>query len=365
MKKGGRLASYRHGDRAEDLGVVLLQSFCAVANVPRQEDWGVFDAIATVLRQEGKLLFAESSFLIQFKSSGGKKFSFTGAKLDSLRSQDLPLFVASVNLAAASIELYPIAPALDDGGYDPATFIFHIEKQEKYYISSDVFNVYIGPPALSWNLSDTSSPEFQGNTSRLLLIWLNILKNYVQRTKLGSFDKIIWSVNKAPDVARYVNRSHTRDEHEAIQISANSMEWLMIQAFSNDSLVMPVIQIVDWFAERGMQIDDTLLRHRLMQIQMETIISEAMKKHSDACAAHALLLIPSEGDTISFWVGNPNRMKRFIGNADELAAMGFKIITNESDNSATLIDVASPWIDESKVKFLRMDGSAILYHEII
>ena len=53
---GKRIRNYRTGDRAEDLGIFLFKAFCAIAPIPRQEDFGLADAVATLLRSEGKVL---------------------------------------------------------------------------------------------------------------------------------------------------------------------------------------------------------------------------------------------------------------------------------------------------------------------
>jgi len=63
----GRLGrNLREGHRAEALGVELLRALCAVAPVPQSEDIG-FDAVATVLRLDGRFLTAEHSFCVQTK----------------------------------------------------------------------------------------------------------------------------------------------------------------------------------------------------------------------------------------------------------------------------------------------------------
>jgi len=46
--------------------VELLRALCAVAPVPQSEDIG-FDAVATVLRLDGRFLTAEHSFCVQTK----------------------------------------------------------------------------------------------------------------------------------------------------------------------------------------------------------------------------------------------------------------------------------------------------------
>ncbi len=83
-----RIANYRSGDRAEALGIVLLQSFCAVAPVPRQEDFGLVDAVATLLRREGRMLYAEDSFSVQFKSRTEKVIEYRDKRFMALLAQD-------------------------------------------------------------------------------------------------------------------------------------------------------------------------------------------------------------------------------------------------------------------------------------
>jgi len=65
----GRLrTSFRSGNLAEDLGLLLLKGIAAVADVPRTEDVGL-DAIATLLRRasDGNC-YAEDGFVVQLKS---------------------------------------------------------------------------------------------------------------------------------------------------------------------------------------------------------------------------------------------------------------------------------------------------------
>ncbi len=78
---GKRIRNYRAGDRAEDLGIFLLKAFCAVAPIPRQEDFGLADAVATLLRAEGRFWYAEDSFLVQFKSRTEKNLTLKGPVL--------------------------------------------------------------------------------------------------------------------------------------------------------------------------------------------------------------------------------------------------------------------------------------------
>jgi len=99
----GRLArNLREGHRAETLGVELLRGFCAIALVPQAEDVG-FDAVATVLRADGRFLQAEHSFCVQFKARSVTEIAYDDAAYKWLRSLVLPLFLGSVDLKKRDI----------------------------------------------------------------------------------------------------------------------------------------------------------------------------------------------------------------------------------------------------------------------
>jgi hypothetical protein len=98
-----RIVNYRFGDRAEGLGIVLMQMFCAIAPVPRQEDFGIVDAVATLLRRDGRLVYAEDSFSVQFKSRTERVVKYVGERFDALLNQELGLFIAQVDLSRADI----------------------------------------------------------------------------------------------------------------------------------------------------------------------------------------------------------------------------------------------------------------------
>jgi len=89
----GRLDSnLRQGNFQEELGVLLLRTFCAVAPVPRTEDVGV-DVVATLLeRIDNRVLFAKENFLIQLKASSVSHILYEGDSLKWLLSLKIPLF---------------------------------------------------------------------------------------------------------------------------------------------------------------------------------------------------------------------------------------------------------------------------------
>jgi len=99
----------RSGNMNEDLGILMLSSFCAVAPVPRQQDVGV-DVICTLLRPDGaRQLYAEESFYVQVKSASVDSIDFIGSEYDWLKRLDLPYFVARVDARSGVLELFTSA----------------------------------------------------------------------------------------------------------------------------------------------------------------------------------------------------------------------------------------------------------------
>jgi hypothetical protein len=103
----GRLrTSYRFGNLAEHLGILLLKGIAAVAEVPRTEDVGL-DAVANLLRrdQDGNC-YAEDGFVVQLKSHSTTLIEYREHALSWLIGQSQPVFLGRVSLSDASISLY-------------------------------------------------------------------------------------------------------------------------------------------------------------------------------------------------------------------------------------------------------------------
>src|SRR5690242_8531402 len=100
----GRLrTSYRSGNLAEDLDLLLLKGIAAVAEVPRPEDVGL-DAVATLLRRdEDGNSYAEDSFLVQLKSESATTLEYKDHELAWLLAQTQPMFIGRISLAKSEI----------------------------------------------------------------------------------------------------------------------------------------------------------------------------------------------------------------------------------------------------------------------
>src|SRR5439155_23385363 len=100
----GRLrTSFRSGNLAEDLGLLLLKGIAAVADVPRPEDVGL-DAIATLLRRgEDGNCYAEDGFVVQLKSASDGSIEYREHALSWFLGQTQPMFVGRVSLRDSKI----------------------------------------------------------------------------------------------------------------------------------------------------------------------------------------------------------------------------------------------------------------------
>lgn len=151
----------RSGDRAETFGVSLLQSFCAVAQVPRPEDFGLFDAVATVLRPEGKLVYAEETFLVQFKSRTEKSICYEHEKLLALRSSHLSLFIGRVDMTKSEVELFSLMRALSHPNISDTTRLTVHLDPHVFSLEEGIMEISLGPPILKVDASGLENRDAQ------------------------------------------------------------------------------------------------------------------------------------------------------------------------------------------------------------
>jgi hypothetical protein len=200
-----RIRNYRSGDRAEDLGIFLLKAFCAVAPIPRQEDFGLADAVATLLRPEGKFWYAEDSFLVQFKSRTEKEVELTGPVFDRWLTQDLSILVGRVNLLEDTIELFTLGTTLFDRRVHNANGLVVWLMDGEEGLRDGVLHLKLEKPILKWSVGDTENSDFTDQSYAILKHWLGLERWNRRYFRAGVDHEILWETNRMPAVGQAVH----------------------------------------------------------------------------------------------------------------------------------------------------------------
>jgi hypothetical protein len=162
---GRRYGTFRTGDIAESLGLVLLKTIATVSEVPRQEDVGI-DAVANLLRRDDDgNLYAEDEFTVQFKSNLDE-IPLTSHAVDWFTNLATPYFIGRVNRPAVSLDIYSTHAGRNAVMAGHATEIrFRYEKETghdavlnafgySHYLEGDAAVVWLGEPLVRLQLSD-------------------------------------------------------------------------------------------------------------------------------------------------------------------------------------------------------------------
>jgi hypothetical protein len=205
--------SYRRGDLAEGIGLELLRRFCAVAPVPRPEDVGL-DAVATLLRPDGRDLVPERSFFVTLKSKGQFARSDRGLTYETkhwpwLRSLELPCFLGVVDLAGSSVEMYSfhrLTYRLHQEarrGWNWTSLRVHLGHRDGQPWSKNVLgegtelSLWLGPPVLAFSITDAARKDFERWAYGIMSPFVAADANHMRYAELGIISLITWSTNES------------------------------------------------------------------------------------------------------------------------------------------------------------------------
>jgi hypothetical protein len=102
---GGRLQTFRLGNRSELLVEQLLAGFAFTTRVPLQEDVGI-DFFCSLARVEEKLLKAGPFFAVQAKSSTDRIVYEKPHELEWIKNQENPLLICVADRNALAMDIY-------------------------------------------------------------------------------------------------------------------------------------------------------------------------------------------------------------------------------------------------------------------
>lgn len=215
----GRLGrNLREGHRAEGLGVELLRPLCAVAQVPQTEDVG-FDAVATILRADGRFLMAEQSFCAQFKARSVATIAYDRAAYDWLRKLALPLFIGSVDLAMGEIALYTTHHAacrIDAEHY--SSLVMSLKPSSG--TEKGVLHQYLGEPILRWTERESRSSAFQKQAHAVLAAWVATEQVHYPLRSIKTTEAVRWKTNELPQTDGTMMLGHPDDIRADVEAAA-------------------------------------------------------------------------------------------------------------------------------------------------
>ena len=186
--KGGRIAAnFRNANIAEELAILLFKPFCAIANVPRQEDYGI-DFIGTLLKKNRKVYSAQDSFVAQIKVKSSPIFEFSGEGITWLRSLQLPYFPITVDLNSSSVSVYSL------NEWHQPIFTSNLTKynfvvQNDFCEGDGLDDFPLRYPIIEWSIKDTKHEMFAEWAFNILKIIVKIETRNFQFGGLWRFEQ--------------------------------------------------------------------------------------------------------------------------------------------------------------------------------
>jgi hypothetical protein len=231
---GRRDGNLRGGDLAEGLGTEMLRPFAAVTPVPRTEDVGI-DVIATLLRRQGRMLYAGDSFAVQIKASSVRNIAYDEDEYRWMRGLRLPFFVLSVDLKTTRASLHSthrlqLMPTAE--GARAATL--YLDSRNGWADSDDdhdhsptvrdgVLHMYLGEPVLSWTPLDAADDVFVAKASDVLREWMRLAHRNLLTCAAGGYTVPGWRTNELPR-EQYWLKCGAVDRQEALAFAAPLLE---------------------------------------------------------------------------------------------------------------------------------------------
>lgn len=271
---GRRRSSFRSGDLAEYLGLLLLKGIAAVADVPRQEDVGL-DAVASLLRRDKDgNCYAEDTFVVQLKSESENVIEYEDHELTWFLGQSQPMFIGRVSLQDSRIALYPTVFV------NQAVLSLHAKKVAIQFGPSNISgfspdgkspwvggpdrsaSVWLGNPLLEWTLADIIDKEWLHSTYLMLKRFLSLARREYELLSLGQCSHLEWSTNDAESFRSswWMGKGHADNLSSVVEQCRPGLQALLLLASGMpehraNPLLVSLISLVSALRELGANID--------------------------------------------------------------------------------------------------------------
>lgn len=362
-----RLANYRAGDRAEALGIVLMQLFCAVAPVPRQEDFGMGDAVATLLRKEGRFLYAEDSFLVQFKSRTERVVRYAGSRLKALLEQELPLLIARVDLTQAEIRLHSVGHALTHPNINDAQeLVLHLNRVPTEI--GTTLSIWVRDPVLRWTATQLADRDFEATAYAVMKRLLEFERWNRRYRDMGAHRSVHWETNQEPvEIARSFLAGGDRTG-TALSEMVPTLEVLGLLAVKRPDLAPSLLALMEWFRDEGVEPDpsDSIMPMLTFSIRQHRALQILRGEPEDTIAL--LFDLPANWpghytvtETAGKLTGPWTQRTHVKASPEEVQELGFEVEVDAGSPTITAIRPGPTWLAERKCELLNeVDGVFLL-----
>lgn len=360
-----RLSSYRSGDRAEHLGITLLQAICAVAPIPRQEDFGLADALATLLRRSGRFVYAEDSFFVQFKSASEKRLDLLEDSFVAFREQDVSILIGIVSLSKTTVDLYTTGPALAHPNFHEARgLVLYLKRTEdvKTGLSLDdgVLRLDLGQPAASWSVRDIDDMARMTAVYTTLREHLAVDRWNRRHRTTGSARHIQWTTNVPPTIAGETYRSSPTRQMPLADF-VPTMRALATTAIQHGDLLEPVGTVLEWLVRNGVERLAETARHLRFHAAQERM-RQALTKVPEAHVAVNVEVTGIGRQAVELWLyqlgaNGSGSGTRHAGSVAELQEKGFVLrYFRRPGEIRVTADVTLEWIGAHELVELPHEG---------
>jgi hypothetical protein len=278
-----------------------------VRGAPQPEDFGLADAVVTLLRGEERFWYAEDSFLVQFKSRTEKAVTLEAPVFQRWLNQDLSVFVARVNLVESSVELFTLGTALCHQQVHDVRGLVAWLKAGKEGVHGADLHIKLQTPILRWSVAATEDREFTDRTYGIIKVWLRLERWNRRYFKAGVAREIVWETDQMPQAGDVVHSWTPTHGREAIADIEPLVHLLGLHARNHPELWTRVHAVEQ--ALRGPN-DTGMLAGLQPFLRMSDVmfrLSEVAKEHPEADGVLIVQLLRVDEVGANFWIYSHGR----------------------------------------------------------
>ena len=212
---------------------------------------------------------------MQLKAESVTTLEYKDHELTWFLGQTQPMFIGQVSLAKSQISLYPTLHV------NQAVLSLHAKKVTIRFGASELppfcrgqewapwggdgdwgASVWLGPPLLTWTLSQLPDADWAIRTYETLKRFLVLARRELDLLSFGQSSVLAWSTNDTGSIRSHsgLAKSDPKGLPTLLERSAPSLRALIFQASSirddsGNSLMVPLLMLAAEFKKRGVEID--------------------------------------------------------------------------------------------------------------